>query len=294
VAHPADPGHRLTSAPVEHQPGVGHGPGPPGGTGPADALGWALADGVVILLLAAAAIGYAVALRASRGRSRWPVRRTLSWYAGLGCLGAALLGPVAEAAHASFTAHMLGHLLLGMTAPLLLVLAAPVTLALRALPVTAARSLARLLRGRYVRVITHPVVAAVLNAGGLWILYTTQLYPLMHGSVLLHSLVHVHVFLAGYLFTAVLVGPDPDPHRASLPVRSAVLIAFIAAHSVLAKWLYAHPPAGVGEADAHAGAQLMYYGGDAVDVVLIVLLFSGWYAATRPRGRARAGQAAGP
>ncbi|MDI3330927.1 MAG: cytochrome c oxidase assembly protein [Micrococcus sp.] len=266
---------------MAHRHGSGH-----------DALGWVLADGAIVLLLAAA-IGYAVALRASRSRSPWPVRRTLSWYAGLGCASAALLGPVAGAAHASFTAHMAGHLLLGMAAPLLLALAAPVTLGLRALPVAAARSLTRLLRSRYLRGVTHPVAAAVLNAGGLWLLYTTPLYQSMHGSALLHALVHTHVLVAGYLFTAALVGPDPDPHRASMPVRSAVLIGFIAAHSMLAKWLYAHPPAGVGRADGEAGALLMYYGGDAVDVVLIVLLFSGWYAATRPRAAARAGMATG-
>nr|WP_221243565.1 cytochrome c oxidase assembly protein [Micrococcus sp. TA1] len=272
----------------------GHGGGPaPGGSGGADALGWFLADVAVVLLLTVAALGYALGLWASRGRSPWPVRRALCWYAGLGCVGAALLGPLARAAREGFTAHMSAHLLLGMIAPLLLVLAAPVTLALRALPVRAARSLTRLLRRRSVRVITHPVVAAVLSAGGLWVLYTTALYPLMHASPLVHALVHAHVLLAGCLLTAALVGPDPDPHRTSMVLRSAVLVAFIAAHSVLAKWLYAQPPDGVDRTDGEAGAQLMYYGGDAVDVVLIVLLFSGWYAATRPRERVRSGSGAG-
>ena len=104
-----------------------------------------------------------------------------------------------------------------------------------------------------------------------------------HTSVLLHGVVHAHIFLAGYVFTAALVGVDPDPHRATVPVRAAVLVVFIAAHSVLAKWLYAHPPAGVEAVDGQAGAQLMYYGGDVVDVTLIVLLLGGWYTATRPR-----------
>ena len=230
-----------------------------------------------------AAAGYAAALWATRGRNRWPVHRTVAWCAGVACAGAALIGPVARAAHTSFTAHMAGHLLLGMLAPLLLVLGAPVTLALRALPVSRARSVTRLLRTPVVRVITHPVVAGALTAGGLWALYTTDLYPMTHTSVLLHGLVHAHIFLAGYVFTAALVGVDPDPHRATVPVRAAVLVVFIAAHSVLAKWLYAHPPAGVEAVDGRAGAQLMYYGGDVVDVTLIVLLLGGWYTATRPR-----------
>lgn len=252
-----------------------------------DSWGWAAFDVVTVGILAVAAVAYAVALRTARERGRWPVRRTVFWYLGLGSAAAALLGPVADLARASFTAHMVGHVLLGMVAPLLLVLAAPVTAALRALPVPAARTLTRVLRSGAVRAGTHPVTTAVLNAGGIWLLYTTDLHHLMHLSVPVYAAVHAHIFLAGYLFTASIIGADPNPHRASMRVRSAVLVAFIAAHSILAKWLYAHPPAGVGAADARSGAQLMYYGGDAVDVMLIVLLFAGWYSATRPRHPSR-------
>lgn len=252
-------------------------------------FGWVTFESVVVLVLLGAAIGYAVALWISRGRSPWPASRTAMWYLGITFVGAALAGPLAKAAHTSFTAHMVGHLLLGMVAPLLLVLAAPVTVILRAMPVAGARSLTRFLRTPGVRLITHPVVAAGLNIGGLWALYATDLYHLMHSSVLVYALVHAHIFLAGYLFTFSIVGVDPDPHRASMRVRSAVLILFIAAHSILAKWLYAHPPAGVGTADGEVGAQVMYYGGDVVDVLMIVVLFTGHYAATRPRSPALAG-----
>jgi putative membrane protein len=96
-----------------------------------------------------------------------------------------------------FTAHMTGHLLLGMVGPLLMVLAAPVTLVLGALPVAGARAFGRFLRTPWVRVVTHPVVAGVLNAGGLWLLYTTDLFSLTHSSALVHGLVHTHVFLTG-------------------------------------------------------------------------------------------------
>lgn len=106
-------------------------------------------------------------------------------------------------------------------------------------------------------------------------LYTIDLYRFMHGSTLVNALVRVHLLAAGYLLAASLVGLDPDGHRASFTVRSGVLVVFIAAHSVLAKWVYAHPPAGVDAADARTGAQLMYYGGDLVDITLIVLLFAG-------------------
>jgi putative membrane protein len=215
----------------------------------------------------------------------WSRRRTASWCAGSVAAAAALFGPVAAAAHHSFTAHMAGHLLLGMAAPLLLVLAAPVSLALRALPSHRARTLAHLLRTPVVRVLTHPVVAALLNAGGLWALYTTGLYQQMSENHWLHLLVHAHLLVSGYLFTAATIGVDPAPHRPGRWPRAVVLIGFLAAHDILAKHLYARPPMGVSAAQAHAGAELMYYGGDLIDVVLIAIFCWQWY--TRPEERLR-------
>ncbi|PRI11569.1 cytochrome c oxidase assembly protein [Leucobacter massiliensis] len=262
----------------------GHGAHDHHGAHGSGALDWAVVDALALTALLLAATAYAAALWASRHRSPWPRRRTAAWAAGLFCAGLGVLGPVAAAARESFTAHMAGHLLLGMLAPLLLVLGSPIALALRALPQPRARALSRVLRHPVVRWLTHPVVAGALNAGGLWLLYATELYGAMHRSAAVFALVHLHLLLAGYLFTASLVGVDPDPHRASFRLRAGVLIVFIAAHSILAKWLWAHPPAGVEPADGRVGAELMYYGGDAVDVILIVLLFAGWFRATRPRG----------
>lgn len=84
--------------------------------------------------------------------------------------------------------HMLVHLLLGMLAPLLMALAAPMTLLLRTLSVSSARVLSRVLSSRPLRLLTHPVIASFLNLGGLWLLYTTDLYSLMHENILLHQL----------------------------------------------------------------------------------------------------------
>lgn len=257
------------------------------GHAPADDAIWLVLQLGGVLLILAAASAYSLALWRTRDRGRWPWWRTGSWLIGLGGVAVALIGPVADAARTGFTAHMSGHLLLGMIAPLLLVLAAPLTLALRALPVRTARTLSRVMRSLPVRVMSHPLVAVVLNAGGLWVLYTTQLYHVMHTSVLVHVLVHTHILCAGLIFTAALISPDPNPHRASLRLRTVVLVGFIAAHSILGKWLYAYPPAGVEVADARVGAQLMYYGGDVVDVLLLVLLFAGWYPFANRQRRGR-------
>jgi putative membrane protein len=212
------------------------------------ALVWALAAAAVAYPLAAARTG------------SWPLVRTAAWLAGL---AAAAIG-------VSVPDHVTGHLLLGMLAPLLLVRSAPVTLALRALPVAEARRLSRVLRSRPARVLTAPAVAAVLDIGGLWLIFTTDLHE--------HPLTQLHVLGAGYLFTAAIVGVDPSPHRARLGTRAAVLVLASAAHGVLAKHLY--------ESDPDA-AMLMYYGGDVIEVALAVLLGREWLSAAwrgRPGG----------
>jgi putative membrane protein len=60
---------------------------------------------------------------------------------------------------------------------------------------------------------------------------------------------------------------------------------------VLAKGLYGSPPPGTSFAthDLRTGAQLMYYGGDLVEVALAVALAVQWYGA---RGRAHARRSA--
>jgi putative membrane protein len=245
---------------------------------PGSATGWSGPFGGLLLL---AAFGYAGGMLAARRRGRcWPAGRAACWYAGL---VAAVAGVVGPAAGPGFAAHTAGHLLLGMAAPLLLVLAAPGTLALRALPVRPARRLCRVLATRTVRVLTHPVTAAVLDGGGLWLLYATDLYPVMMHRPAVHLLVQVHVLAAGFLLTMAVVGIDPAPHRSRRSVRAATLLIFLAVHAVLAKHLYAHPPAGVPGPDARAGALLMYYGGDAVHIALITVFCWQWYDPARFR-----------
>lgn len=239
------------------------------------------------ILAAPFAVAFAVYMVAAtieghRGRG-WPWYRSVFWAVGMVAAASGFVGPLAAAAHSSFTAHMASHLLVGMVAPLFLVLSAPVTLALRTMSIVPARRLSRMLRSPAGVLLTHPVVAVILSIGGMWTLYTTPLYQLAQQVILVHLVVMVHFLVAGYLFTFAIVGVDPSPHRTGFALRALVLVASLAAHGVLAKLLYADPLPGVVAADAYAGAQLMFYGGDAVDFVLIVLLCAQWYRATGRR-----------
>ena len=126
-------------------------------------------------LLALAA--YVVCAVVSRRKYRcWPAWRIACWITGVLFAAVSVAGPLASSSHTDFTMHMYGHLFLGMLAPLLMVLAAPMTLVLRTVSVPVARKLTKILASRPLCILTHPITAALLNIGGLWLLYTCLLY----------------------------------------------------------------------------------------------------------------------
>ncbi|MDK1328205.1 cytochrome c oxidase assembly protein [Arthrobacter sp. zg-Y1143] len=215
----------------------------------------------------------------------WPWYRTLCFTLGVGAVLVTVLNPLAELAHTDFAILSFSHLLAGMVSPLLLVLSRPFTLALRSLDVFPARRLSRLLRSRFVRFLAFPVTAAVLNTGGMFLMFRTPLLQAMQESMPVHWLVTFHLLAAGYLFTATIIGRDPSPHRAGYRLRAIVLVLSIAAHNILAKGIYADPPPGVSAAAAEQGALVMYYGGAVLELVLVLLLCRQWFQWSRPRAR---------
>ncbi len=226
----------------------------------------------------------------NRYNRTWPIMRTISFLFAIIFIWLSLVGPFSlyGSDEFDFTLHMLGHLFLGMLAPLLLALAAPVTLILRSLPTKYARQLSAFLKSKLSRVFTHPVITVVLNIGGLWLLYTTPLFSWMHTNEWVYWLVHIHVFLAGYLFTISIIYIDPIYHRKSVRYRAVALILALAGHSILSKYIYVNPPSGVSTQQAERGSMLMYYGGDVIDAVIIFILCLQWYKATRPKtGKAK-------
>lgn len=254
----------------------GHGPGA------------VAATGVIAVLLPVAV--YLVAARRLRHRGdAWPWRRDVSVTAAGAAVAAALAMPLPGGA---FTVHMTQHLLAGMAAPLLLILARPVTLALRVLrPGPSRRALLAAARWPVARWPLFPPVAAVLDMGGLWVLYRTPLLAAAHDRPLPHAAVHTHMVLAGVLFAAAICQLDPVRRRWGLPLRAATLLPAGAAHAVLAKTLYATPPPGtaVTADDLHTAALLMYYGGDLAELAMAAVLAVQWYgAAGRRRRRAAA------
>ncbi len=248
------------------------------------------------------AVAYARAVGRLRSRGvRWPWWRTAAAAAGLAGLFATLtpvltLTPVMPP-EAPFTVHVGRHLVLAMLTPLLLALSAPVTLALRTLAGAgnARRMLLGVLHSRVARVLTWAPVVLVLEVGGMYAFYLTPLFAAAGREPALGLLVDVHMLLAGCLLAWYVAGRDPMPRRPSTRTAAVVLLLAAGSHDVLAKLMYAQTlPRAAGDAEqVRLGAQVMFYGGDAVEVLLAVALLAGWYARGGRRLRAERRRAAG-
>jgi putative membrane protein len=242
-----------------------------------------------VLLVAVPVLLYLAGVRRARRR---PSPRGSRWHTGSFLTGAAMLGlatspPLEALADADARGHMAQHLLLGMYAPLALVLGAPLTLLLGSIPVAARRHVGRVLGSGVLHGLGHPVSAALLSVGGLYLLYLTPLYVLTTQHTTIHHLIHLHFIVAGYLFAWSIAGPDPAPRRPGISRRAAVLVLAAAAHAYLAKLLFAEgdqlPPGSPHTvAEMEQAAQWMYYGGDIAEILLATALFAFWY---RQRGR---------
>jgi putative membrane protein len=250
---------------------------------------------MALLLPALAAALYLTGWRVLTGRgTAWPRARVAAAAGGLGAAAAALSPPVAGRA-GYFPVHVGQHLVLVMLVPLLLAWSAPLTLALRTLPRPLRRGLLRGLHSGPLRVLTAPAPVVVLELGSLAALYLTPLYGRLHEWPLLHLAVHAHMLLAGCLVSWLLAGVDPMPGRPGTPVRVVTLVVLAAGHGMLAKLLYAAPPAALGAAgEVRAGAQLLFYGGDAIELLLAVAVMTEWYRRTGRQLRAEQRRAARP
>lgn len=196
-----------------------------------------------------------------------------------------LLPGVMEWAHHDLRGHMLQHLLIGMFAPIGIVYSAALTLAYRVLPVSSGRKLSAVLKSRFIQILAQPSVALILNIGSMALLYLTPLFEISMRHPLLHYLMLLHFFAAGYLFTAAIISPESFPGQAGRRQRLFILFLSMGAHAYLSKLMYAHHfPRGTMHSleQIQQAAQWMYYGGDMSEILLACLFFYEWYKSKRP------------
>ncbi|MCU1547042.1 MAG: copper transporter [Homoserinimonas sp.] len=227
---------------------------------------------------------------------KWPVLRTISWLAGLALLFYVTNGALNVYGKYLFSVHMLGHMLLTMMIPVLLVPGAPVTLASRAIKKRqdgsrgAREWILLAVHSRYAGFLAHPIVAAVLFAGSLWVFYYSPLFRWATEDHIGHQWMVVHFLLTGYLFVQSLIGIDPVPYRAPYPLRLLMLLGTMAFHAffglaimtgtglLLADWFGAMGrewgPSAL--ADQQAGGGIAWSVGEIPTIILAIIVAISW------------------
>jgi cytochrome c oxidase assembly factor CtaG len=185
--------------------------------------------------------------RLAREGGRWPVGRSVAWFAGCALLVVATSSGLGRYGPAVLSIHVAGHMLVATAVPLLWALGAPVVLARRTLteappdgPEGPAEWLEHVLAAPTVRVASHPVVAVVLVVGSPALLYLTPVFALTQPLGWLQPLMTLWFLLVGVLFLGPLVAGPPNgpglPHLARLtfllatmPLHALVGLALVAA-----------------------------------------------------------------
>jgi len=252
--------------------------------------------GIAFTVFAVALYVWGLVVLRRRG-DRWPVMRTVSWMTGVVVVAWATVGGIGQYSHVMFSLHMVSHMMLSMVAPIFLVLGAPITLALRALP-TARRPgenspralLMALLHSRFVRLITHPVFAAAMFMGSLYVLYFSGLYETLMTSHSGHVFMELHFLLSGCLFYYVVIGVDPSPRTVpplvrfgllmvSIPFHAFFSVAVMSASYVIAEGFYARldrPYATDLLHDQYIGGGVAWATGEVPLVLVLGAIFVQW------------------
>ncbi|MGY4099978.1 cytochrome c oxidase assembly protein [Nocardia sp. R16R-3T] len=244
------------------------------------------------------AVVYLLGVRRLRARGdAWPIGRTIAWLSACAILLFATSSGVGRYSPAVFSVHMGQHMALSMLAPILFALGGAVTLALRALPaagrggVTGPREwILAAVHNPVSRLLTHPIVAAVIFVGGFYALYMGGIYDSFVDSHAAHLLMNLHFLLSGYLFYWVVIGIDPKPRQVqhltklgmvfgSLPFHAFFGIALMSMTTVMGGWFFRGLALGWNNdllGDQRTGGGLAWASGEVPLVVVMLALLIQW------------------
>jgi putative membrane protein len=233
-------------------------------------------------------VGYGWLARRARARDGWPTGRAVSWVLAMFALVVALNSAVAGYSDTLFWVHMVQHLLLIMIAPILLVWAQPVRLLQTASPAVGAR-LDRLLEVRVVRWATAPLTGLALYTGLVVLTHLTGFQQLSATDGSLRGVELAAYLACGWLFFFPLLGGELGSWSLPYLFRFLVLAIGMGADTLTGVALMltsrplapayaaAHPGWGPGAlADQETAGAIMWFGGDLLMMILMVLVAVQW------------------
>lgn len=147
----------------------------------------------------------------------WPLRRSLSFTAGIVAWYVTMNSSIAVYSHALFTVHMAQHLMLIMVIPVLLTCGKPLRLLA---DVDRTGRAERILHGRVVGYLTHPVLTLVLYTVVLVGTHLTPFMQIMLTTPGMHDAESALYLITGYLTFLPMVGFEPGRWgRLAYPLR---------------------------------------------------------------------------
>jgi putative membrane protein len=187
--------------------------------------------------VAAVAMVYLWAIRRARGS--WPLRRTLSFLAGLASAVVALQSGIDAYDDRMLSVHMVQHMLLLMVVPALLIGGQPLILALRALPPHRRRGLARTVQRA--RPYLGPAPSLAFFSAVVVLTHLSSVYDATLRHSALHDFEHVLYVTAGLLIWWQILGVDPvRSHRLGGLGRLAYMMAAMVPMSLVGAYLNRH------------------------------------------------------
>ena len=238
---------------------------------------------IALILLFAALVLYVFAAQRVHG---WSTLRTSSFIAGLVVTFLATQSVIGVFDMEYFSDHMIQHLLLIMVAAPLFALSAPLDLAYAA----GSLRLRRVLDGRVMALVTHPLVAFVLYFVFIPLTHLTSLFNLMMEHEWVHHLEQIGFLFVGYLFFRAAFGLERGVtlHRglrlvyvmAAVPVDTFTGLALAMSSNVPFPRYASMAPLGSTNnsilANVHLGGAIMWIGGDALMLLACVPIAVAW------------------
>ncbi|AZG46380.1 cytochrome c oxidase assembly protein [Gordonia insulae] len=250
---------------------------------------------LVWALLAIATLCYLLAVRRA---DHWPQVRTVCWFVAIAGFVVALNSGLATFAHHLFWAHMVVHLVMITVIPVFLVFAQPIRLATVALDRRGARRVERFMDSRAIRFVTAPYLTVPLYTAVLVLTHLTGFQQRMAEHMWIHDAELVLYLVSGYLMLLPLIGDELTGHDYTYLVRFATLLLSMGADTFVGVILMltgydlapgfaqsrmgwpAHAilnPSAMNDQSA-AGA-IMWWAGDGLMMVLLVVLAWQWIRA---------------
>ncbi|MCS5480319.1 cytochrome c oxidase assembly protein [Corynebacterium sp. YIM 101645] len=175
--------------------------------------------------------------RVHRRGGTWPWLRTAMWLTGTVSLFVTTSSGLGMNMPATYSMHMIVHMILSMVVPLFLVLGGPLSLIMAAYEPGAPGQpsahdwVVAITKAPLLKIISHPAVNTAQFLFFFYVLYIfIPFYELMISEHAGHLSMNWVFLLSGYLYFWELVGPDPLPVQRPTAIRLAWLVGSMPFH----------------------------------------------------------------